>query len=75
MTTPESSDHATRRLEHPIPEEVEEIDFKRNIMKIIEDLKQDVKNCFKEMEKTNKNVEKMNESLKDTQENHDKANR
>ena len=52
MTTPDSRDHSTRRLEHPIPKEVEEIDFKQNIMKIIEDLKQEVKNCYKEMEKT-----------------------
>ena len=37
-------------------------------MKIMEDLKQDVKNCLKEMEKTSKKVEEMNRSLKDTQE-------
>ena len=48
--TPECRDHATRRLEHPIPEEVEEIDFKRNIMKVIKYLKQDVKNSLKEMD-------------------------
>ena len=70
--SPESRDHATRRTEHPIPEEIEEIDFKQNIMKIIEDLKQEVKNCYREMEKTNKKVEEMNKSLKDTQENQEK---
>ena len=42
-------------------------------MKIIEDLEQDVKNCFKEMEKRNRKVEEMNKSLKDTQENQEKA--
>ena len=73
MTTPESRDHATRRLEHVFAEEVEEIDFKRNIMKIIEDLKQDVKNCFKKTETTNEKVEEMNKTLKDIQENQEKA--
>ena len=34
----------------------------------IEDLTQDVKNCCKEMEMTNKKVEEMNKSLKDNQE-------
>ena len=40
MITPETRDHTKRRLEHAISE-VEEIDFKHNIMEIIEDLKQD----------------------------------
>ena len=70
MITPESSEQATGRLEHPNPEEVEEID----IMKVIESLKQDVKNSLKEMEvKTNKKLEEINKSLKDTQENQEKA--
>ena len=73
MTSPESRDHATRKIEHPTPEEIEEIDFKQNIMKIIEYLKQDVKNCHKEMEMTNKKVDEMNKSLKDNQENQEKA--
>ena len=72
MTTSESRYHTTR-FEHPIPKEIEDIDFKRNIMKIIEDLKQDVKNSFKEMEKTNRKVEEINKYLKDTQENQEKA--
>ena len=67
MTSPEARDHKTR-IEHPIPEEIEEINFKRNFMKIIEELKQEVKNCRKEMEMTNKKVEEMNKSLKDNQE-------
>ncbi|KAK7815479.1 hypothetical protein U0070_005591 [Myodes glareolus] len=73
MITPESSEHARGRLEHPNPEEVEEIDFKCNVMKVLETIKQDVKNSFKEMEeKTNKKVEEMNKSFKDTQENEEK---
>ena len=54
MTTLEFRDHAIRRPEHPIQEEVEEIDFKQNIMKIMENLKQDMKSCLKETEKTKK---------------------
>ena len=42
MITPESSEHTTGRIEHSNTEEVEEIDFKHNIMKILEDIKQDV---------------------------------
>ena len=38
MTSPESRDHETRRIEHPTPEEIEEIDSKWNFMKIIEEL-------------------------------------
>ena len=55
MTTPDSRDHATRRFEHPSPEEIEVIDFKQNYLKMIEELKQEVKNCHKEMEIINKN--------------------
>ena len=74
IITPESSEHTTGRLEYPNPEEVEEIDFKHNIMKVIESLKQDVKNSLKEMdEKNNKKFEEMNKSLKDTLGNQEKA--
>ena len=45
MTPPEPRDHPTR-IEHPTPEEIEEINFKRNFMKIIKELKQDMKSCF-----------------------------
>ena len=73
MITPESSEHTTGRFEHPNPE-VEEIDFKRNIMKVIQSLKQDVKSSLKEMgEKNNKKFEEMNKSLKDTLGNQEKA--
>ena len=66
MITPESSGHTTGRLEPANPEEVEEIDFKCNIMKVLENIKQNVKNSFKQMdEKTTKNLEEMNKSLKD----------
>lgn len=67
MTSPESRDPEIRRIVYPTPEELEEIDSKGNYMKIIEDLKQEVKNCHKQLEITNKKVEEMNKSLKDTQ--------
>ena len=58
MTLLESREHTTR-IEHLIPEEIEEVDFKCNIMKVIESLTQDVKNSLKEMdEKDNKKFEK-----------------
>ena len=50
MTPPESRELETRRIEHPTPEEIEEIDSKRFFMKIIEEIKQEVKICRKEME-------------------------
>ncbi|KAK7800088.1 hypothetical protein U0070_002429 [Myodes glareolus] len=66
--------HVIGRLEHPNPEEVEEIDCKHNMMKVLETIKQDVKNSFKGMdEKTNKKLKEMNKSLKDTQENQEKT--
>ena len=73
MVTPESSEHATWSFEHPNPEEVEEFDFKHNLMKIMETLKQEVKIFLKEMkEKTTKKLKEINKSLKDTQENQKK---
>ena len=74
MITPESSEHTTVKLEHSNTEEVEEIDFKHNIMKVVESLKQDVKNSLKEMdEKNNKKFEEMSKSLKDNLRNQEKA--
>ena len=35
MITPESNEHTTVRFEHLNPEELEEIDFKHNIKKVI----------------------------------------
>ena len=54
MVTPESREHTTGRLEHHNPEKVEDINFKRNIMKEIETIKQDVKNSLKEMDEKTK---------------------
>ncbi|KAK7810786.1 hypothetical protein U0070_009491 [Myodes glareolus] len=52
------------------PEEIEEINSKRIFMKIIEELKQEVKTCHKEMEeKYNKKIEEMS---KDMEENYTK---
>ena len=74
MITPESNEHTTGRLEHTNPEEVEEINFKRNLVKMMETLQQEVKNSLKEMEeKTNKKLEEINKSLKHTQENQEKS--
>ena len=52
MTSSESRDHATRRIEHHTPEEIEEIDSKWNFMKIIEELKQKVKICHKKWKRS-----------------------
>ena len=66
MTSPESREHETRRIEHPTPEEIEEIDSKWIFMKIIEELKQEVKICHKEMEdKYNKKIEEMNKETEE----------
>ena len=73
MTTPEFRDHATRRTEQPSPEEIGEIDFKQNYMKMIEELKQEVKNCHKEMEITKTKVDEMRKSLIDNLENQETA--
>ena len=66
MTSPASREHEMRRIEHPTPEEIEEIDSKRIFMKIIEELKQEVKICHKEMEdKYNKKIEEMNKETEE----------
>ena len=66
MTSPESSDHETRRIEHPTREEIEEIDSKWIFMKIIEALKQEVEICHKEMEdKYNKKIEEMSKEMEE----------
>ena len=55
-----------RRIEHPTPEEIEEIDSKRIFMKIIKELKQEVKICLKEMEdKYNKKIEEMSKEMEE----------
>ena len=47
MITPEPSDLTTEGLEHPKTEEVEEIGFKGNLMKMIEAIKQEVRTPLK----------------------------
>ena len=65
MTSPESREHETRS-EHPTPEEIEEIDSKQIFMKIIEELKQEVKSSCKEMEdKYNKKIEEMSKEMEE----------
>ena len=56
--TPESCEHTTERLEHSNPEKVEEIDFKCNLMKIMETRKQEVKNSLKEIEEDKQKVKR-----------------
>ncbi|KAK7807513.1 hypothetical protein U0070_001316 [Myodes glareolus] len=51
---------------YPLEEEIEEIDSKRIFMKIIEELKQEVKICRKEMEdKYNKKIEEMSKEMEE----------
>ena len=47
MLTPEPSGNTTAKLDHPNPEEVEENDIKCNLMKMMENFKQEVKNSLK----------------------------
>ena len=66
MTSPESRNHETRRIEHSAPEEIEKIDSKRIFMKIIEELKKEVKIWYKEMEdRYNKKIEGMSKEMED----------
>ena len=66
MTSPESRDHETRRTEHPTPEEIEEINLKRNFTKIIEELKQEVKICHKQIEeKYSKKIEEVSKEIEE----------
>ena len=69
MATPESSGHTTGIPEHPTPADAEENNLKYNLMKMVETLKEEMKNSLKEMEeKTNKKLEEINKSLNETQE-------
>ena len=68
MVIPEPSGHIAGRLHNPNPEEAEENDFKCNFMKMKEMFKEEIKSSLKEMvEKTNKNLEEMNKSRKESQ--------
>ena len=74
MVTPEHSGHTKERLDHPIPEDIEENNFKCYLMKIMETFKEEVKNSLKEMkEKTNIKLKEINKSFTETQENKEKA--
>ena len=65
MTPPEPSNSTTARPEHPNAEETEENHLENNIMKIINYLKEEMKNSFKEIEKkTNKKLDEISKSLK-----------
>ena len=58
MAPPEPSGPTTGRPEHPNPEEAEENNLKYNFMKMIETLKEEMKNSLKEMEEKTKNWKK-----------------
>ena len=71
---PETSDSTVARPKHPNTDEAEENDIKNNFMKMIETLKEEMKNSLKEMEeKTNKKLEDISKSLKGSQENQEKT--
>lgn len=62
--------NTTGRLDHPDPEDIEGKDFKCYLMKMMETLKEEVKNSLKVKElKTNKKLIKIDKFLKDNQEN------
>ena len=68
IVPPEPRGHTRGRLDHPDPEDIEGKDFKYYLMKMMETLKEDVKNSLKVKElKTNKKLIKINKSLKDNQ--------
>ncbi|ERE85060.1 vomeronasal 2 receptor, 52 precursor [Cricetulus griseus] len=67
MTPPETRNNTPVRPEHHDADEPEENDIKSIFMKIIEDLKEDMRKSLKEMEeKTNQKIQDINKSLKET---------
>ena len=68
MVAPEPNGHIKGRLDHPNPEEAEEINFKCKFMKMMETFKEEMKNSLKEMEEKTKIGKKKFKSLKETQE-------
>ncbi|MGE9574270.1 hypothetical protein ACQP3C_24730, partial [Escherichia coli] len=67
MTPPETRNHTPARPEHPNSDEAEENDLKNIFMKMIEDLKEDMRKSLKEMEeKINQKLQDIHKSLKET---------
>ncbi|EGW02308.1 Putative transposase element L1Md-A101/L1Md-A102/L1Md-A2 [Cricetulus griseus] len=67
MTPPESRDSTLARPEHHNADEAEENILKNYFMKMIEALKEDMRQSLKEMEeKTNQKMQEINKSLKKT---------
>ncbi|ERE67993.1 Transposase, L1 containing protein [Cricetulus griseus] len=67
MTPPETKNHTSARPEHHNADEAEENDLKNIFMKMIEDLKEDMRKSLKEMEeRTNKKIQDINKSLRET---------
>lgn len=50
IAPPKSSDPTTKRPEHLNVTEAQEYDFKNNCKKMIEALREEMKNCLKEIE-------------------------
>ncbi|ERE71958.1 GTPase IMAP family member 3-like protein [Cricetulus griseus] len=67
MTPPETRNHTPARPEHHNADEAEENDLKNIFMKLIKDLKEDIRKSLKEMkEKPNQKIQDINKSLKET---------
>ena len=65
MTPPDSRDSKPARHEHPNTEDAEESKLKNNFMEMIENLKEEIRKSFKEMEeKTNQKIQEIKESQK-----------
>ncbi|ERE82006.1 GTPase IMAP family member 3-like protein [Cricetulus griseus] len=64
MTPPEPRDSTPSRHEHPNTEEAEESNLKNNFMEMIENLREEIRKSFREMEE--KTTQKMQE-IKDSQ--------
>lgn len=74
IVPPEMRGHTTGRLDHAVPEDIKGNNFKCYLMKMMETLKEEMKNSLKENElKINKKVEEINKSLKEIQENQERA--
>ena len=65
MTPPESRDSTPASHDHPNTEETEESNLKINFMEMTENLKEEVRKSFREMEeKTNQKMQEIKESQK-----------
>ena len=69
MTPSETRDYTPARQDHPETEEAEESNLKINFMEMIENLKEEIRKSFREMEeKTNQKMQEIKESQKSQEE-------